>query len=741
MERGYPTGSPNPYQRPGSIHESSSTGYSTVSPNSWHPYEYTSSNLREYEDSSTAATATERQELTILSPTIQGTAELLQQSQKQFIKSDESAFSIVPSRMSSRTSLSTNQTGDRDSIRSSESLVYRRFSFENDLFTARVYKRNYRTSKYQGPRKQKLDRDTETVTLPEDEQNRSDDIVRPGLPTWGGGYSYEISSEGYELRGEKLLSPPESGIRITTTMTVSRKQLNKASVFSTSQLYVHGWLHHRLLASDPYVRLVKACGIGDDNLVRRQLGIISPRLLSSYVSGSIYFCPIHAAVFSEDVEVLGILLRHAELENDIDLVLEKTIGGTETDCWRPLHIAAIKANFPMVRLLIEKGALIHAETGFGIQAVHLAAGTGSIEILAALIAAGANVHCRNDKGHQPMHLAARIGSIEILAALIAAGASVNCRDHEGRQPMHYLSEIQRPEAIQYLAEKGAEIDGVSYTSQTTPLGFACRNGIDANAKALLSLGALVTSPILDAALTVGPSVIVENLLISAASQKQGQGVMATSLCNFVSALSADSPDWMMYVPPSRKKTKLRLLLQHTDLLLKNRNGDIVLYGLFDVLWPQHGRISGVLFLENLLDSKALEKDEVRSIMRREERHFSANRKRDSSDASACSDQSSLSSQEKRALSANPERFSTSASASSGQSSLSSQGKESPVIRENGSTAASASLDCPPEQSPAISSSDALLPSEEDLPIEAATPREHNALNALIRHNADHQTEQ
>lgn len=59
-------------------------------------------------------------------------------------KSDESAYSIVPSRMSSRFSLSTSHSSRSGA---SAPLEYRFLSFENSLFTARVYKRNYRTSK------------------------------------------------------------------------------------------------------------------------------------------------------------------------------------------------------------------------------------------------------------------------------------------------------------------------------------------------------------------------------------------------------------------------------------------------------------------------------------------------------------------------------------------------------------------------------------------------------------------
>ena len=62
------------------------------------------------------------------------------------MKSDESAFSIVPSRLSSRFSGSTSHTSRPGSTVSDTNLEYHPLSFDDDLFTARVYKRNYRTN-------------------------------------------------------------------------------------------------------------------------------------------------------------------------------------------------------------------------------------------------------------------------------------------------------------------------------------------------------------------------------------------------------------------------------------------------------------------------------------------------------------------------------------------------------------------------------------------------------------------
>lgn len=67
---------------------------------------------------------------------------MLVQGASNLRKSDESALSIIPSRLSSKLpSLFSN--GSHFSFESVE-LVYNPLSIDNDLFNANVYKRNYR---------------------------------------------------------------------------------------------------------------------------------------------------------------------------------------------------------------------------------------------------------------------------------------------------------------------------------------------------------------------------------------------------------------------------------------------------------------------------------------------------------------------------------------------------------------------------------------------------------------------
>lgn len=82
-------------------------------------------------------------EVDICRPQSEERAEVLTIKEDVFRKVDDSVLSIIPSRLSSRLSITGSDWG---SIRSNATgnLRYIPFSFDNDLFTSYVYKRNYR---------------------------------------------------------------------------------------------------------------------------------------------------------------------------------------------------------------------------------------------------------------------------------------------------------------------------------------------------------------------------------------------------------------------------------------------------------------------------------------------------------------------------------------------------------------------------------------------------------------------
>ena len=102
-----------------------------------------------------------------------------------FQKSDESAFSIIPSHMSSRFSVSTKESEDLPDSNSIEDMVYRRLSFEDLLFTARVYKRNYRNAMMfqQASPRAKLLQSSRKAAEPLKDPSEQDDIMSDNVMT------------------------------------------------------------------------------------------------------------------------------------------------------------------------------------------------------------------------------------------------------------------------------------------------------------------------------------------------------------------------------------------------------------------------------------------------------------------------------------------------------------------------------------------------------------------------------
>ena len=447
-------------------------------------------------------------------------------------------------------------------------MEYHPLSFDDDLFTARVYKRNYRSPRSTRNPKQGPPDGPLTITTRKARYQGNEEINKLHLQRFEGeeksftNFLSEKANEG----AENVAKQSQLAIFVETDVTLKSERIGHDLVHRVGSTSGEDGLYVKLTrsleerispsVSASYVELVMTCGRGDNDTVKKQLALMpastprgreGPALLGKYASGSFYFCPIHAAVFNGHLEIMRTLLRHAALEGDLDQVVEKTIGGTEVDPWRPLHVATSKGNLPMVKLLLENGATVLSQTGHGIQAAHLAA---------------------------------RIGSISILEALFDAGAHVNCSDLRGRRPIHYISESQDlPHVIRYLGEKGADVSGVDSAAELTPLLLACEYDFTGNIEALLSLGApvrehpssLQLESALDTALRRSSSLSVQTLLkygVIPEYRRYGRlSGLHTFILRYCTTAKGDDEAGLRI---------LRLLLENIELLILNDPGETVL---------------------------------------------------------------------------------------------------------------------------------------------------------------------
>jgi ankyrin repeat protein len=125
-----------------------------------------------------------------------------------------------------------------------------------------------------------------------------------------------------------------------------------------------------------------------------------------------------------------------------DLLL--TIGAT------PLVRAAKAADVAAMRLLMQKGADVHAATVDGITPVLAASGVGSrdsdtrgryrtqrdaVTAVTLLLDAGADVNAADSRGQTPLHGAAFWGFNDLVRLLVSRGASIDAKDRQGRTPV------------------------------------------------------------------------------------------------------------------------------------------------------------------------------------------------------------------------------------------------------------------------------------------------------------------
>ena len=355
---------------------------------------------------------------TFFSPTPKARANLLRDSEDQFRKSDESAYSIdsvIPSQLS----LSSSK---RHSLASSAhaSIEYQPFSFDKKLFLSRVYTRNAKNIMIKKIFKSRIQAGgkTKETLMPNWEAIRSDLEADSLLPS-----SHEASSADNEsLRPSSYHE------------NIEHRFQNK----DPRSMTIHG---------DSAVFL-RACEQGDSVQVKRLL--VGGFNVHLRFTGAMYFgyTAIHVAALHGYVNVVEILLDHSADVNDEDARRKR----------RPLHFAAGGRKLPMVRFLIRRGARVDAEAHDAIQPIHEASWSGSVDIIDALIEGGAPVNCTDRFGYQPLHWAVFTPSQpNVIRYLSQMNADIDVEISSGLRAVHLACKTD-PKNLSTLLALGAKTD-------------------------------------------------------------------------------------------------------------------------------------------------------------------------------------------------------------------------------------------------------------------------------------------
>ena len=351
--------------------------------------------------------------------------------------------------MSSRASGSNcrNSTGGA-SIASVE-MAYRRLSFENDLFTATAYKRNYRNQLinhlFSSTQSQSL-----TPKLPPETR------VISTVPSAGSGALNPNNRETLQVHVQKEFTSEQTKQCYTSHLQSLTKSNN-----------------------DKF--LLEACRNGNTELVGSVLRNQGSYHLQSLARKHLLLEVLKYAILDESHDIVRELL-----DSQIPLSISRTNG------WLPLQFAAHRGDVTMVQILLEAGANVSGMAS-GTQPIHIASHRGSLEITSHLLGAGAAVDSTDIFGFQPIHLAsAYMDRSAQITLLISKGANIEA--FNPLAPSWQTSPLQLACLTGHLANVRALLDlgAMKDTGRNlldAPLGIAIRQGHMDIVKALLEQGA------------------------------------------------------------------------------------------------------------------------------------------------------------------------------------------------------------------------------------------------------------
>ncbi|MBV7328461.1 ankyrin repeat domain-containing protein [Chloroflexi bacterium TSY] len=131
----------------------------------------------------------------------------------------------------------------------------------------------------------------------------------------------------------------------------------------------------------------------------------------------------------------------------------------EKEGWRPLHVAAMRNQIDVAKVLLGAGAAVDSEDRRRSAPLQWALRARHYDFAELLLQHGANIDCRWRDGYSFLHHEAKDGKNEPLKFMLDHGADPNIRDHRfgaGNTPLHGAALRDRANAAAILLQYGAQ---------------------------------------------------------------------------------------------------------------------------------------------------------------------------------------------------------------------------------------------------------------------------------------------
>ena len=200
---------------------------------------------------------------------------------------------------------------------------------------------------------------------------------------------------------------------------------------------------------------------------------------SPNINAEIGFTPLHAAVETNNMDIINCLIKHGA-----ELNVKDSRGNT------PLLIAAKKSYFQPMQSLLKHGADADIQNNEGKTALHVSVEHGFFDafdlllkhvsinirdnegetalfkavqrnndkIAKTLITSNCSIEGNGESGSNIFHIAAQKGNYEIVKCLVENKHDVNTQDNYGMTPLHYAAQNGHEKIVKYLIDHSANIN-------------------------------------------------------------------------------------------------------------------------------------------------------------------------------------------------------------------------------------------------------------------------------------------